>query len=372
MDLISAICERMTNERLMFVYRGVVSKENSVPLLTLLEKEMENSEFGFTGRKRLFMFLLESLQNVSRHGQTNHLANMSLVVYSRINNGFSVATGNVISTAEMDDLKNRLVRINDLAPDEIRDVYRSILSTTTLSSKGGAGLGLIEMAKMTGDKLNYDFVEIDPGYSYFILSRTIDSSGMSMQTGEDGKALSVDAVAGLEQFMAENNVYLIWSGHFTPAVGNEILSLAEIKLSEEEAELNMRKRIFSILVEMIENVAKHRPRDEDEIQYGMPVVVIRMSDKAHYLTTCNLIQNTKVDQLREKLVVINSHDRNGLRSLFRESLNGQDSTTESRGSMGLITIARKSGNRLDYRFDRINDLYSYYVLTVKVSDNHSG
>ena len=54
-------------ERLMFVYRGVVTNENSVPLLMLLEKEMENSEFGFVGRKRLFMFVLESLQNVSRH-----------------------------------------------------------------------------------------------------------------------------------------------------------------------------------------------------------------------------------------------------------------------------------------------------------------
>ena len=37
-----------------------------VPLLMLLEKEMENSEFGFVGRKRLFMFVLESLQNVSQ------------------------------------------------------------------------------------------------------------------------------------------------------------------------------------------------------------------------------------------------------------------------------------------------------------------
>ena len=68
-------------ERLMFVYRGVVTTENSVPLLTLLEKEMENSEFGFLGRKRLFMFVLESLQNVSRHSTS--YADMSMVVYSK-------------------------------------------------------------------------------------------------------------------------------------------------------------------------------------------------------------------------------------------------------------------------------------------------
>jgi hypothetical protein len=65
MDLIRLIRDKMMKERLMFVYRGVVTNDNSVPLLMLLEKEMENSEFGFVGRKRLFMFVLESLQNVS-------------------------------------------------------------------------------------------------------------------------------------------------------------------------------------------------------------------------------------------------------------------------------------------------------------------
>ena len=80
----------MMQERLMFVYRGVVTCDNSVPLLMLLEKEMENSEFGFVGRKRLFMFVLESLQNVSRHSNGSQHAAMSLVVYSKIRDGYTV------------------------------------------------------------------------------------------------------------------------------------------------------------------------------------------------------------------------------------------------------------------------------------------
>ena len=42
--------------------------------------------------------------------------------------------------------------------NNIRNVYRQMLSTAEISSKGGAGLGLIEMAKKTGNKLDYDFV----------------------------------------------------------------------------------------------------------------------------------------------------------------------------------------------------------------------
>ena len=36
--------------------------------------------------------------------------------------------------------------------------------------------------------------------------------------------------------------------------------------------------------------------------------------------------------------------------------------------MGLIDMARKSGSKLVYQFEKINDLYSYYTLTVKVED----
>jgi hypothetical protein len=36
--------------------------------------------------------------------------------------------------------------------------------------------------------------------------------------------------------------------------------------------------------------------------------------------------------------------------------------------MGLIEIARKSGKKLIYEFDRINDQYSYYTLTVTVEE----
>jgi len=31
-------------------------------------------------------------------------------------------------------------------------------------------------------------------------------------------------------------------------------------------------------------------------------------------------------------------------------------------------MARKSGSKLVYQFEKINDLYSYYTLTVKVED----
>lgn len=368
MDLTRRIRDKMMKERLMFVYRGIVTNENSIPLLMLLEKEMENSEFGFVGRKRLFMFVLESLQNVSRHSDKENMAGMSLVVYSKVNGGYTVTTANVIPTLNIENLKRKLNEINNLENSEIRSVYRQMLTNSEFSTKGGAGLGLIEMAKKTGNKLDYDFVPLDDRNSYFILSKTVDSEGVGVHIGKDEKPFKGKAVAQMERIMAENNVYLIWSGHITPEVGKEVLSFTETKLAEDDIESNVRRRVFSILVEIIENVAKYSPGREPEEKFGMPIAMIRLTNKTYTLTTGNLIINENVEKLKEKLENINKYDKKGLKELFRQSLSDQTVSSDSTGNMGLIDMARKSGSKLEYQFEKVNDLYSYYMLNVKVED----
>jgi hypothetical protein len=371
MDLTRRIREKMMHERLMFVYRGVVTNENSASLLMLLEKEMESSEFGFVGRKRLFMFVLESLQNVSRHSDRNQYSEMSLVVYSKTDSGYTVTTGNVIESDKIADLRSKLEQINKLDTGEIRNVYRNMLSSAEFSSKGGAGLGLIEMAKKTGNKLDFDFIGLDEKFSYFILSKTVDSGGMGTHTSTNDSAFRGKAVAQLERLMAENNVYLIWSGHFSSDVGKEVLSFTETKLSEEDVDSGVRRKVFSILVETLENVAKYSPGLETEEKLGMPVAMIRLTGGSYILTTGNLITNEKVGPLKEKLDKINNCDKSELKELFKKAVSEQDINSDSTGNLGLLEMARKSGNKLEYLFDKVNDQYSYYTLTIRIDDHQA-
>jgi hypothetical protein len=368
MDLTKQIRDKMMKERLMFAYRGVVTNENSIPLLMLLEKEMENSEFGHVGRKRLFMFVLESLQNVSRHSDHASHSSTSIVVYSKTGNGYTVTTGNVLPVASINDLKSKLVEINSLNAEEIRNVYRQMLINSEFSDKGGAGLGLLEMAKKTGNKLDFDFVPLDENFSYFILSKTVNALGVGEHNGENEKPYAGDSIAHMERIMAVNNIYLVWSGHLSTDVEKEVLTFTETKLEEEDVEMNLRRRVFSILVEILENVAKYCPGKEAEEKFGMSVALIRMEDEVYCLTTGNLIRNENVEDLKSKLDIINLNDKVGLKELFRSSISGQTIKSESTGNMGLIDMARKSGSKLAYQFEQINDLYSYYILTVKVEE----
>jgi len=371
MELVKKVRDIMKNDHLMFVYRGVVTNQNSEALLLLLEKEMEHSEFGFTGRKRLFMFVLESLQNVSRHINSSDHASMSLVVYSKNDAGYTVTTGNVISNDDEVELRQQLEMLNSLEPHEIRILYRKRLSSSTMSDKGGAGLGLIEMAKKTGNRLDFDFIRINEDLQYFILSKSVDDEGQSINKGQQKVSFRGDNIIKLERMMADNNIGMVWSGHFSHDIERQVLSLTETRMYEEDIELKMQRKIFSIMVECLQNISKYKSGSDIEKNLGMPVAMIVTENTGMRVIIGNIISNNRIPSLRDKLNTVNRYDKKSLKELYRISLAGDEVKPEHTGILGLVNIARKSGNKLEYNFDPVNDEYSYYVLNVLVEVNGS-
>ncbi|MCJ7820392.1 MAG: SiaB family protein kinase, partial [Bacteroidales bacterium] len=326
MELARRLRKKLSDQRLMFAYRGEVTSDNSVLLLTLLEREMEFSEFGLLGRKRLFMFVLENLQNITRHGTSAGDEVMSLVAYTKTDDGYIVTTGNSISASDVPDLKRNLEKINHLEPDRIREAYRAMLQNSDMSSKGGAGLGLMEMARKTGNKLDYVFTPIDDDNSYFILSKTVDSGGMGVHKPENEPLFNGSKLLALEQTMKANNIYFIWSGPLTHEISKEVLSFNEIRMQEKDLGQNLQKRVFTSLIELLQNVAQHSPGISAEQEFGLPIAMIRNTKHSYIVTSGNLIRRSDVGHLKQKLAMINKRDEEGLRKLLHTALMGQDMT----------------------------------------------
>ena len=366
MELINKLRNKLLNEHLMFAYRGQVTGDNSVALLTLLEKEMEFSEFSLLGRKRLFMFVLENLQNITRHGTKAGDEVTSLVVYNKTADGYTVSTGNALKKRDVKELRQNLEKINSLDPDMIREVYRNMLQDSNIGHKGGAGLGLIEMARKTGNKLDYDFLPINNTYSYFILSKTVDAGGQGINRPGSDAPFNGQRIAHLEHMMKSNNIYFLWAGVMSHAISKELLNFSETTMLEAELELNIHKRVFATLIELLQNVTQHSPGFEAERQYGVPVAMIRKTPSSYIITSGNLIRKSDIYHLRQKLDMVNNYDEEGLKELLKVALEGQDMTEISTGYMGLLEMARRSGHKLRYDFKEVNEQYSYYVLTVRV------
>jgi len=79
-------------------------------------------------------------------------------------------TGNYMETKNVEELKGKLELVNSMDKLELKAYYKEILSNGTRSSKGTAGLGMIDIARKSGQKLDYYFEEIDTKMTFFSLT----------------------------------------------------------------------------------------------------------------------------------------------------------------------------------------------------------
>ena len=66
-------------------------------------------------------------------------------------------------------MKGKIDHINELNSEELKMLYRKIIANGQFSKAGGAGLGFIEIAKASNNRIDYNFEQIDNTYAYFTI-----------------------------------------------------------------------------------------------------------------------------------------------------------------------------------------------------------
>jgi hypothetical protein len=126
------------------------------------------------------------------------------------------------------------------------------------------------------------------------------------------------------------------------------------------------KRIFSILVEGLQNIRLHGEKDDGN---QASFIVIAYDEDSYYITTGNLILNSNVDKVESKLVQINSLDERTLKEHYMEVLTNGIISNKGGAGLGFITMAMKSKNKLKYSFEQVSDELSCFTLSTAVSRN---
>ncbi len=173
-------------------------------------------------------------------------------------------------------------------------------------------------------------------------------------------------VIKLHNDLSSQKIMLAFEGGFTQNLTNNILLLAENTLNHAKEHITVKKKVFNVMVECLQNISKHanNTKPEDWIQDGL--FVIGKDDYGYFLISGNFIENTQIANLESKINQVNQLDKEGLRELYLNKLQEGELKANSTAGLGLIDIARKSGNKLMYKFENINATHSFYSLSTYV------
>ncbi len=172
---------KLNGDDVLIAYKGNVTSELISNVLEVVEARMDDYSEDSKIRKKVYNVLVESLQNLYHHidvlppgMQEEYEEKFGILVVSRIGSKYKISTGNFVSTDKIDVLKNKIDKINTMSKEELKDMYKFILNHQRLSDKGGGGLGLVDIARKTGNPLDFSFHKYDEDFSFFNLDVYID------------------------------------------------------------------------------------------------------------------------------------------------------------------------------------------------------
>ena len=119
--------------------------------------------------------MVEMLQNITRHSADydEEGSGNGIFAIGERKNYYYVITGNVVRSNEVNNLENSIEELNKMDKIELDDLHKKQIQTGELSLKGGAGIGLIDIIRKTGEKYAYQFIRLDETFHFFVLKATI-------------------------------------------------------------------------------------------------------------------------------------------------------------------------------------------------------
>lgn len=168
--------EKLRGNNMLLSYQGNITSEVINNILEQVEIKLDSINEDGKLRKKLYNVLVEALQNLYHHvedlpdGVYEDLKNkFGSIIINKIKNEYIISSGNFISSNRIKMLKDKLDKINSLTQDELKDMYKFILNHQKLTAKGGGGLGLVDIARKTGNKFDYSFQNVNNEYYFFNL-----------------------------------------------------------------------------------------------------------------------------------------------------------------------------------------------------------
>jgi len=170
----------------------------------------------------------------------------------------------------------------------------------------------------------------------------------------------------LNDEMEKNELIMVYTGDLSQSIMNKVLLMAENKFDTEGDELFVKKRVFNVMTESLQNMCKHQETFKDSIDIP-PIFAIGLDNDHYMIISGNIIANDKIDVVSNIINKVNGLDKIGLKALYKEArLNSRISEVGGAG-LGFIDMARKSENRLQFKIEPINEEASYFTLQVKIS-----
>lgn len=353
-------------DNLSLFYSGNFSDEITVRLIDLSELSFSNGKSRATMRKKVSFLMAECFQNVIRHTDVDPELSgeeryPGFFMTRNVDGNYYIASGNLIRKKDIENLRSKIDDINKLDKNELKSLYMKVLGTEGMSAKGGAGLGLIDMARKSGRKLDAEFLSVNKELTNFYLQIYIDQDGHE----EDNlrSHLQESRAVYLNDLLRINDVIMAYQGDFNQDSVLPLLTMIDQNMLTHPSGKGFNKNLYHVMVEILQNIMHHGQVERDKTE---GVFSIGLKDNIYHVDAANYIDNNHVTAFRKSIEDFLSLNNENLKTEYKRILREGPDNPNGGAGLGVIDIIRMSRQKPEFRFEAVDDHRTLFYLKVLV------
>lgn len=143
------------------------------------------------------------------------------------------------------------------------------------------------------------------------------------------------------------------------------MDIEEALVNKPEKKI-VRKRIFNVLVELIQNIYKYTSDSRLPFEMNEVMVIVQRLEVGYEVITGNYLEKDIMQVIEARMKMINYMTDDELDNLYRGVLSSGTVTKSQGAGLGFIDVARKSKSDLTYQFDAVDKDFSFFTVKALV------
>jgi hypothetical protein len=159
-----------------------------------------------------------------------------------------------------------------------------------------------------------------------------------------------------------------FEGNITSEAITQILEKVEAKFDEFNESPKISKKVYNILVEVIQNVYHHldpiKLNGNLNLDERFAMFSLRKDKFGYIISTGNFINNSKIQFIKDRVEQLNSMTVDQIKELYKIVLNNEEYSLKGGGGLGMIDVVKRTQSKIECFFEPVNEEFSFYYFSI--------
>ena len=170
----------------------------------------------------------------------------------------------------------------------------------------------------------------------------------------------------------ERGILFSFSGYLSEGILYSLGDTLRQKMTLDDTDLTTIKKVFSVFVEQAQNIIRYSAEKVlgtvgKNVELSSGMVTIGTTENGRFFIVCaNTILEEDVPKLKQRLETLQKMDKDEIKAYYKEQLREAPDEKSRGATIGLIEIARRASEPIEFDFDRIDAEKHFFCLKVSI------